>query len=82
MHFDIDPLLFGILVALNLQTSFLSPPVAMSAIYLKGVAPRCGHAHPDLQAAACRSCGSSCCRMVVVYVFPQIALWLPSALYG
>ena len=38
-HFDIDPLMFGILIALNLQTSF-TPPVAMSAIYLKGVAPR------------------------------------------
>ena len=38
-HFGIDPILFGILIALNLQTSFLTPPVAMSAIYLKGVAP-------------------------------------------
>ena len=38
-HFQIDPLFFGILVALNLQTAFLSPPVAMAAFYLKGVAP-------------------------------------------
>jgi TRAP-type mannitol/chloroaromatic compound transport system permease large subunit len=38
-HFGIDPLFFGLLVALNLQTAFLSPPVAMSAFYLKGVAP-------------------------------------------
>jgi TRAP-type mannitol/chloroaromatic compound transport system permease large subunit len=38
-HFDVDPLFFGLLVALNLQTAFLSPPVAMSAFYLKGVAP-------------------------------------------
>ena len=39
-HFDVDPLFFGILVALNLQTSFLSPPMAMSAYYLKGIAPK------------------------------------------
>ena len=38
-HFGIDPMLFGILVALNLQTAFLSPPMAMSAYYLKGVSP-------------------------------------------
>ena len=38
-HFEIDPLFFGILVAVNLQTAFLSPPMAMSAYYLKGIAP-------------------------------------------
>ena len=38
-HFNVDPLFFGLLVALNLQTAFLSPPVAMAAFYLKGVAP-------------------------------------------
>ncbi|OYY58019.1 MAG: C4-dicarboxylate ABC transporter, partial [Polynucleobacter sp. 35-46-207] len=38
-HFNVDPLLFGILIAVNLQTSFLTPPMAMSAYYLKGVAP-------------------------------------------
>ena len=38
-HFHIDPLFFGLLVALNLQTAFLSPPVAMAAFYLKGVSP-------------------------------------------
>ena len=37
--FGVDPLFFGILIALNLQTSFLTPPMAMSAYYLKGVAP-------------------------------------------
>ena len=46
--FNIDPLFFGLLVALNLQTAFLSPPVAMAAFYLKGVAPTARHAEPDL----------------------------------
>ena len=39
-NFGVDPLFFGLLVALNLQTAFLSPPVAMAAFYLKGVAPK------------------------------------------
>ena len=48
-HFGIDPILFGVLVALNLQTAFLSPPMAMSAYYLKGVAPPIAAADADLQ---------------------------------
>jgi TRAP-type mannitol/chloroaromatic compound transport system permease large subunit len=79
-HFGIDPLLFGILVALNLQTAFLSPPMAMSAYYLKGVAPK---------QVLLTQIFSGCMpflyivifSMVVVYVFPQIVLWLPGVLY-
>ena len=80
-HFQIDPLLFGVLVALNLQTAFLSPPMAMAAYYLKGVAPKhvlltqiFGGCLPFLYIVI------FC--MVIVYVFPQVALWLPWALYG
>ena len=47
-HFGIDPILWGVLVFVNLQAAFLSPPVAMSAFYLKGVAPEARHAQPDL----------------------------------
>jgi tripartite ATP-independent transporter DctM subunit len=80
-HFGIDPLLFGILVALNLQTAFLSPPMAMSAYYLKGVAP------PSvLLTQIFRGCMPFLyvvlISMVVIYVFPQTALWLPNAIYG
>jgi TRAP-type mannitol/chloroaromatic compound transport system permease large subunit len=79
-HFDIDPLMFGILVALNLQTAFLSPPVAMSAFYLKGVAPP----HVELMEifrGMMPFMFIVILSMVVVYVFPGIALWLPSYLY-
>jgi tripartite ATP-independent transporter DctM subunit len=80
-HFHIDPLLFGILVALNLQTAFLSPPMAMSAYYLKGVAPR--HV---LLTQIFRGCMPFLyiviVCMVVVYVWPDIALWLPRVIYG
>ncbi len=80
-HFGIDPILFGVLVALNLQTAFLSPPMAMSAYYLKGVSP------PSLLLS---QIFSGCMpfvyvvlvTMLMIYVFPGIALWLPSVLYG
>jgi tripartite ATP-independent transporter DctM subunit len=80
-HFHVDPLLFGVLVALNLQTAFLSPPMAMAAYYLKGIAPK--HVLltqifwgciPFLMIVLV--------AMLVVYVWPQISLWLPRAIYG
>jgi tripartite ATP-independent transporter DctM subunit len=79
-HFGIDPLMFGILIALNLQTSFLTPPVAMSAIYLKGVAPR-WVTLSQIQSGCLPFLWVVLLSMVLVYAFPGIALWLPSALY-
>jgi tripartite ATP-independent transporter DctM subunit len=79
-HFDIDPLMFGILVALNLQTAFLSPPVAMSAFYLKGVSPP--HVQlMDIFRGMLPFMFIVILSMVVVYVVPGITLWLPSYLY-
>ncbi len=78
--FNIDPLFFGLLVALNLQTAFLSPPVAMAAFYLKGVAP----AHVTLNqifAGMMPFMGIQVVALVLLYVFPAIGLWLPSILY-
>ncbi len=80
-HFDIDPLFFGLLVALNLQTAFLSPPVAMSAFYLKGVAPP----HVTLNQiflGMMPFMGIQIIALVVLYMFPAIALWLPGVLYN
>jgi tripartite ATP-independent transporter DctM subunit len=79
-HFGIDPLMFGILIALNLQTSFLTPPVAMSAIYLKGVAPR-WVTLSQIQSGCLPFLWIVLVSMVVIYAFPQVALWLPSAIY-
>jgi TRAP-type mannitol/chloroaromatic compound transport system permease large subunit len=79
-HFNIDPLFFGLLVALNLQTAFLSPPVAMSAFYLKGVSPP----HVTLNqifAGMMPFMGIQIIALVLLYTFPQIGLWLPSNLY-
>jgi TRAP-type mannitol/chloroaromatic compound transport system permease large subunit len=79
--FGVDPLFFGLLVALNLQTAFLSPPVAMAAFYLKGVAPP----HVTLNqifVGMMPFMGIQLLALVVLYMWPQIGLWLPSVLYG
>lgn len=78
--FGINPLFFGLLVALNLQTAFLSPPVAMSAFYLKGVAPP----HVTLNQiflGMMPFMGIQVIALVLLYVFPEIGLWLPQVLY-
>jgi TRAP-type mannitol/chloroaromatic compound transport system permease large subunit len=79
-HFHIDPLFFGLLVALNLQTAFLSPPVAMAAFYLKGVSPP----HVTLNqifAGMMPFMAIQVIALALLYVFPEIGLWLPSVLY-
>jgi TRAP-type mannitol/chloroaromatic compound transport system permease large subunit len=79
-HFNVDPLFFGLLVALNLQTAFLSPPVAMSAFYLKGVAPP----HVTLNqifAGMMPFMAIQVLAVFLLYMFPGIGLWLPSILY-
>jgi TRAP-type mannitol/chloroaromatic compound transport system permease large subunit len=80
-HFAIDPILWGTLVFVNLQAAFLSPPVAMSAFYLKGVAPKhvtlnqifAGMMPYMLIVIVC---------MVIMYFWPGMTLWLPNYLYG
>ncbi|MEX2647378.1 MAG: TRAP transporter large permease subunit [Alphaproteobacteria bacterium] len=79
--FDIDPLFFGILVALNLQTAFLTPPVAMAAFYLKGVAPP--HVQLiDIFRGIMPYNLIVILAMVLVYVFPGLIHWLPVFLFG
>jgi TRAP-type mannitol/chloroaromatic compound transport system permease large subunit len=79
-NFGVDPLFFGLLVALNLQTAFLSPPVAMAAFYLKGVSPK----HVTLNqifSGMIPFMGIQIVAIVMLYWWPQIGLWLPSVLY-
>jgi TRAP-type mannitol/chloroaromatic compound transport system permease large subunit len=79
-NFGVDPLFFGLLVALNLQTAFLSPPVAMAAFYLKGVSPP----HVTLNqifAGMLPFMGIQVIAIVLLYNFPGIGLWLPEVLY-
>ena len=79
-HFNVDPLFFGLLVALNLQTAFLSPPVAMAAFYLKGVSPP----HVTLNQIFLGMMPFMALQVVAIallYIFPQIGLWLPHLAY-
>jgi len=79
-HFNIDPILFGVLVAVNLQAAFLSPPVAMSAFYLKGVSPP----HVTLNqifAGMMPYMLIIIFCMVLIYIWPGMVLWLPNYLY-
>ena len=80
-HFNVDPLFFGLLVALNLQTAFLSPPVAMAAFYLKGVSPP----HVTLNqifAGMMPFMAIQVLALALLYMFPDIGLWLPKVLYN
>ncbi|AUH64919.1 TRAP transporter large permease [Paracoccus zhejiangensis] len=79
--FGVDPLFFGILVALNLQTSFLTPPMAMSAYYLKGIAP------PEVKltqifAGVMPFLFMVFIAMAIVYIFPGVVYYLPEVFYG
>ncbi len=80
-HFQVDPILFGTMVAVNLQAAFLSPPVAMSAFYLKGVAPK----HVTLNQIFA---GMMPYMLIVIlclvcmYIWPGMTLWLPNFIYG
>jgi tripartite ATP-independent transporter DctM subunit len=79
--FGIDPVFFGVMVGLNLQTSFMTPPVAMAAYYLKGVAPP----HVRIQEIF-KGClpfvGIVLLCMAALYVYPEVALFLPDYLYS
>lgn len=80
-HFQIDPMLWGVLVFVNLQAAFLSPPVAMSAFYLKGVSP----AHVTINqifAGMMPYMFIVIICMVLMYIWPGLTLWLPNYLYG
>jgi TRAP-type mannitol/chloroaromatic compound transport system permease large subunit len=80
-HFNVDPVLFGTMVAVNLQAAFLSPPVAMSAFYLKGVAPP----HVTLNQIFAGMMPYMIIVIIclaIMYVWPGMTLWLPQFLYG
>jgi TRAP-type mannitol/chloroaromatic compound transport system permease large subunit len=80
-HFNIDPVLWGTLVFVNLQAAFLSPPVAMSAFYLKGVAPSHVTLNQIFSGMMPYMLIVILC-MVIMYIWPGMTLWLPNYLYG
>jgi tripartite ATP-independent transporter DctM subunit len=77
---DFNPLWFGVLVAVNLQTAFLSPPVAMSAYYLKQVVPSWGLS--TIYRGMADFMVIQVIGLLLVMLFPEIALWFPAYLFG
>jgi len=80
-HYNIDPILWGCLVFVNLQAAFLSPPVAMSAYYLKGVSPPHVTLNQIFGGMMPYMLIVIVC-MVIMYLWPGMTLWLPTYLYG
>jgi tripartite ATP-independent transporter DctM subunit len=79
--YGVDPILFGILIAINLQTSFLTPPMAMSAYYLKGVAPK------SLQLVTIfKGCmpfvGMVILTLALTYIYPSMVTYLPDRFFN
>jgi TRAP-type mannitol/chloroaromatic compound transport system permease large subunit len=79
--YGIDPILFGILIAINLQTSFLTPPMAMSAYYLKGVAPK------NLELVTIfKGCmpfvGMVLLTLAMTYIYPAMVTYLPDQFFN
>ena len=79
--FGVNPYFFAMLIALNLQTSFLTPPMAMSAYYLKGVQSR-NVELMEIFRGIMPFLGIVILAMVLMYIFPGIALWLPDTLFA
>jgi tripartite ATP-independent transporter DctM subunit len=79
--YGINPYFFAMLIALNLQTSFLTPPMAMSAYYLKGVQSK-NVELMEIFAGIMPFLGIVIFAMFLMYMFPGIALWLPDVLFA
>ena len=71
---------FGILVAVNLQTAWLSPPVALSAYFLKGVVPEWDL--KDIYIGMMQFMGLQIIGLIIIIIFPEIVLWLPNYIFG
>ena len=71
---------FGILVAVNLQTAWLSPPVALSAYFLKGVVPNWDL--KDIYLGMMQFMLIQLIGLILLFIFPQLVLWLPEVMSG
>ena len=78
---DIDPIWLGVLIAMNLQTSFLTPPFGFALFYLRGVAPK-GIVTGQIYRGALPFVAIQLTALAIVWLFPDLALWLPEAVFG
>jgi tripartite ATP-independent transporter DctM subunit len=77
----IDPIWLGVMIAINLQTSFLTPPFGFALFYLRGVAPA-EVATSDIYRGVIPFIGIQLVMLVVLALVPELATWLPSRIYG
>ena len=71
---------FAILVAVNLQTAWLSPPVALSAYFLKGVVPEWDL--KDIYMGMMQFMVLQIIGLIIIIIFPELVMWLPEYIYG
>jgi TRAP-type mannitol/chloroaromatic compound transport system permease large subunit len=77
----VDPVWLGIMIAVNLQTSFLTPPFGFALFYLRGVAPA-GISSADIYRGVIPFILIQLSMLIVLSFFPQLATWLPKVIYG
>lgn len=79
INMGVDPVWLAMLITMNLQSSFLTPPFGWALFYLKGVAPP-GVNIKDIYRGVAPFIGLQLCALVLLFLYPQIALWLPKAI--
>jgi len=77
---DIDPIWLGVLIAVNLQTSFLTPPFGFALFYLRGVAPE-GFRTSDLYRGVMPFIGIQLLMLLIICIWPALVTWLPAKLF-
>jgi TRAP-type mannitol/chloroaromatic compound transport system permease large subunit len=81
LQMDMSPVWFGVMIAINLQTSFLTPPFGFALFYLRGVAPP-SITTMDIYRGIIPFVIIQLLGLMVLAAFPQLATWLPEALFG
>ena len=81
LSMGVDPVWLGVMIALNLQTSFLTPPFGFALFYLRGVAPNTIDTK-DIYRGVIPFIGLQILLIILVVTFPQLAIWLPKFVYG
>lgn len=81
LHMDVDPLWLSVMLAMNLQTSYLTPPFGFSLFFLRGVAPP-EVKTSDIYRGIIPFVALQVLALGILTIFPQMVLWLPSVLYS
>ena len=78
---DLNPVWFGVMIAINLQTSFLTPPFGFALFYLRGVAPE-SVTTTDIYRGIIPFVTIQVLGLIILAFWPELATWLPRLLFG